>query len=235
MLITFASFRCEVTMFTRRSLYIDVDRPTRIVECLYHYAITVLPVAIALACEPFLKPLYRRHCGVSSGWSGWLGHPHIRFLHTLATSDPLVSRLVPATLGNNGKRMAASVPRLLRIKRRRLTLSAISLFSRYVTIDLGCAILDLVADAIKPLEILALESLHRQRERVVRESETEFSGEVSCLSLEIRVDVTSRFEITCVAHPVIGDPHAVDQSLEEATGHSRRGQSTSRLRCRRLR
>ena len=54
----------------------------------------------------------------------------------------------------------------------------------------------------------------RQREGVVRESQTEFFGEVSCRTLEVRVEVTSRFEITCFAHPVIGDAHAVDQSLE---------------------
>ena len=110
--------------------------------------------------------------------------------------------------------MAVVPVRAQRTKPRRLTISAVSSSSRLATVDLGLAILYLVADAIKPLEILALDSNRRQRERVVRESETEFSGEVSCLSLEGWVEVTSRFEITCVAHPIIGDPHAIDQSLE---------------------
>ncbi len=48
----------------------------------------------------------------------------------------------------------------------------------------------------------------------MRESETEFSGEMSCFSLEVRVEFTSRFEITCIAQPSIGDPHAIDQSFE---------------------
>jgi len=70
-----------------------------------------------------------------------------------------------------------------------------------------------MANIIKSNEILCLKSTPRKGKRFVRQPERQILRYPSCVRLKVSANGMRSIEVTCISHPVVSNPKAVNKSL----------------------